>query len=365
MPSDSMSMTASKSLRDTSRVAIGASNQREEVVLLPVLGSGHRDDLLRHHVERRLGDQQSIELALRNRSDERRAFDQLIARGREDAPFGLGRVLDLMAGAADALQRNGDRSRRADLTDEIDRADVDAELERCRRHHRLELSGLELLFRGQPQLARQAAVMRKHRVFAQPLGQIVGDALGQPPGVDEHQRRLVLGDQGGDAVVDLLPHLIRCDRPKLVLRHFDRQIHRTPVPVIDDRDAGVGVGREESRDRLDRPHCRRQADPLRATTAGFLDEIVEPRQREREMRTPLVVGHRVNLIDDDRSHAAQRLAAAIRSQQDEERLRGGDENVRRVLDHPLAFGRRCVAGAHGSADRRQQQSTLCCDGRDA
>ena len=121
-------------------VAIGASNQREEVVLRPVLGSGHRDDLLRQHVERRLGDQQLIELALRNRSDERRAFDQLIACGREDASFGLGRVLDLMAGAADALQRNGDRSRRADLADEIDRADVDAELERCRRHHRLELS---------------------------------------------------------------------------------------------------------------------------------------------------------------------------------------------------------------------------------
>jgi hypothetical protein len=184
-----------------------------------------------------------IELALRNRSDQRRAFDQLIACGREHAPFRLGRVLNLMAGASDALQRNGDRSRRADLADEIDRADVDAELERCRRHHRLELSRLELLLRGQPQLARQAAVMRKHRVFAEPLGQIVGDALGQPSGVDEHQRRPVLGNQRGDAIVDFLPHLVRCDGPKLVLRHFDRQIHRTPVPVIDDRDIGVAVGR--------------------------------------------------------------------------------------------------------------------------
>ena len=34
--------------------------------------------------------------------------------------------------------------------------------------------------------------MREHRVFAQPLGQMVGDALGQPPRVDEHQRRPVL-----------------------------------------------------------------------------------------------------------------------------------------------------------------------------
>ena len=175
-------------------VAIGAANQREQIVLLPVLGGCHRDDLLRQHVERRRRDQQAIELALRNRSHQRRAFDQLVARGREDPPLRLGRVLDLMARSADALQRDGDRSRRADLADEIDGADVDAELERGRGDDRLELSGLQLLFGGQPQLARQAAVMREHRVFAEPLGQMMRDALGQPPRVDEHQRRPVLAE---------------------------------------------------------------------------------------------------------------------------------------------------------------------------
>ena len=99
----------------------------------------------------------------------------------------------------------------------------------------LQLAALQPLFRRQPQLARQAAVMREHRVFAQPLGQMVRDALGQPPRVDEHQRRAVLVDQRGDAVVDLLPHLVRRDRPELVLRHFDRQIHRAAMPVVDDR----------------------------------------------------------------------------------------------------------------------------------
>ena len=34
-------------------VAIRAANEREQIVLLPVLGGGHRDDLLRQHVERR------------------------------------------------------------------------------------------------------------------------------------------------------------------------------------------------------------------------------------------------------------------------------------------------------------------------
>ena len=281
-------------------IAVRASNQREQIVFLPVLGSGHGDDLLPHHVERRHGHEQAIELALRDRPHQRRAFDQLVARGREDASLRLGRVLDLMSRPADALQRDGDRSRRADLADEIDGADVDAELERRRGDDRLELSGFELLFSRQPQLARQAAVMREHRVFAEPLGEIVGHALGQPPRVDEDERRLVLVNQRGDAVVNFPPHLVRRDRPELVLRHFDGQIHRAAMAVVDDRDLRVLVGRKEARDGLDGPDRRRQADALRPRTAGLLHEIVEPRERQRQMRAPLVVGHRVNLVDDHR-----------------------------------------------------------------
>ena len=146
MPSDSMSMTASKSARVRSAIAIGAANEREQIVFLPVLGGGHGDDLLRQHVERRRRDQQAIELALRDRAHQRRAFDQLVARGREDPALRLGRVLDLMSRPADALQRDGDRSRRADLADEIDGADVDAELERRGGDDRLQLAGFEPLF---------------------------------------------------------------------------------------------------------------------------------------------------------------------------------------------------------------------------
>ena len=87
----------------------------------------------------------------------------------------------------------------------------------------------------EPQLARQAAVMREHRVFAQPLAEMMGHALGQPPRVDEHERRPVLLNQRGDAVVDLLPHLVRRDRPQLVVRHLDREIHRAAMAVVDDR----------------------------------------------------------------------------------------------------------------------------------
>ena len=41
------------------------------------------------------------------------------------------RLADLVAGAADALEPAADRARRLDQHDEVDRAHVDAELERC------------------------------------------------------------------------------------------------------------------------------------------------------------------------------------------------------------------------------------------
>ena len=299
-------------------VAIGAANEREQIVFLPVLGGGHGDDLLAHHVQRRRRDQQAIELTLQDRAYQRGAFDQLVARRREDPPLRLGRVLDLMSRPADALQRNGDRSWRSDLADEIHGADVDAELERRGGDNRLQLSGFELLFGGQPQLAGQAAVMGEHRVFAKPLGQMMGDALGQPPRVHEDEGRPVFLNQRGDAVVDLLPHLVRRDRPELVLRHLNREIHRAAMTVVDDVDLRVLVGREEARDDLNRPYRCRETDPLRTRTAGLLHQIVEPRERQRQVRAALVVGHRVNLVDDHRLDAAQRLPAAIGREQNEE-----------------------------------------------
>ena len=83
-----------------------------------------------------------------------------------------------MAGAADALQQRGDAVRRADLADEIDVADVDAELERRRGDERLQLPGLQPRLGVEPLLLRQAAVMRGDGVLAEALAQMPRDALG-------------------------------------------------------------------------------------------------------------------------------------------------------------------------------------------
>ena len=55
---------------------------------------------------------------------------------------------------------DGNRTRRTDLADQVDCANIDAEFERCRRYQRAELADLQFLLGSETQLARQAAVMR-------------------------------------------------------------------------------------------------------------------------------------------------------------------------------------------------------------
>ena len=76
-----------------------------------------------------------VELAGAHRAHGRRALDELVAREREQDSFGY--RPEEVAGAADALEQLRDRPRRAEVADEVDVADVDAELERRGRdHHR-------------------------------------------------------------------------------------------------------------------------------------------------------------------------------------------------------------------------------------
>ena len=49
--------------------------------------------------------------------------------------------------------------------------------------------GLQPRLGVEPLLFRQAAVVRGHRLLAEPLAQVTRDAFRHPPRVDEHQRR--------------------------------------------------------------------------------------------------------------------------------------------------------------------------------
>ena len=88
------------------------------------------------------------------------------------------------------------------------------------------------------------------------------------------------------------------------------------------------------------------------------DEGVEALEREDEMCAALVVGHGMDLVDDDGADAGEIGARLFCGEQDEEGLRGGDEDVRRLLEHGAALGGERVAGAHGGADRRAEIAAL-------
>ena len=197
----------------------GAPEQVEERRFRPILRRDFRDDLLGEHVERLLGDRKPVELAAADAVEERGAFDEIVARERKQAP--LGRAADGVAGAADPLQEGRDRAWRADLADEVDVADVDAEFERGGRDQRFQFAALEPLFGREPELLGHAAVMGGDGLLAETLGELAGDPLRHAAGVDEHQRRAVLLDQRGEAVVDLGPDLVRHHRFERRIGHFD------------------------------------------------------------------------------------------------------------------------------------------------
>ena len=93
--------------------------------------------------------------------------------------------------------------------------------------------------------------------------------------------------------------------------------------------------------------------PMRCTRPSAT--CLQPLERQGEVRTAARADHGVNLVDDDRAHGAQHLAAALRRQQQVQRFRRRHQDVRRRAEHGGALGLRRVAGANGArhAARRQ------------
>src|SRR5260370_18479773 len=83
------------------------------------------------------------------------------------------------------------------------------------------------------------------------------------------------------------------------------------------------------------------------------DDSFESLQREGQVRTALVAREGVEFIDDNVAGRGEFLAEFRRGQQDEQRLRSGDENVRRPSEHRGTLARRGVTGAKPGADMRK------------
>ncbi len=332
------------------RVRSGLREPRVERVLVPLVGRARRDDLLREDVERGVAQADAVDLGAPRGAHEGGALDELVAREREEAA--LGRRADRVARAPDALQARRDRARRPDEAHEIDRAHVDAELERRRRDDELEVARLEARLGLVSPVARHAAVVRRDLLDAEALAEVQRHALDEPPRVDEHERRPVRAREVGDAIVDLAPLLVRAHGAELVVEHLDLQVRVAPLPDVDDRGRGPRAAQQSRRD-LHGPHRRRKTDALdlRRAVAFGVNQRLEALERKREVRAALVGRHGVDLVDDDGAHVAQRAPPRVRRQQDVQRLGRRHEHVRRVPDGVAALGLRRVARAHGRADR--------------
>ena len=335
---------------------IGAADEGEQIVLAHVLGGGDGHHLLGDDVEGMTGDVHLVELTAAHGPDGGGRLHQLVTRECEhDA---LGESAQPVAGAPDALQQRVQRARRAQVDDEVDVSDVDAQLERRGGHHHRDRTRLESLLGFEADGAREAAVVGRHLALAEAGGELVGHAFDQASGVDEHQSGAVSGRQLDDAVVDLVPHLVAGDGPEGLRRHLDRQVPLAPVPGIDDRN---GMRRAEERgDSLDRLLGGGEADALQ----GLAHQTVQSLERQREVGAALVAGHGMDLVDDHGAGGAEVLTAALRREQDEQRLRGGDEDVGWPLDHGRPLRLRSVAAADLHADLGQVEPLRGSEGAD-
>jgi hypothetical protein len=90
------------------------------------------------------------------------------------------------------------------------------------------------------------------------------------------------------------------------------------------------------------------------------DKSVETFERKSQMGTALVVGYRVNFVDDDGLNTTKMLPALAGGEKDIKRFGCSDENVRRVAEHGSAFFWKRVACADTGADLWTKVPALHC-----
>ncbi len=207
-----------------------ATHRREEVLDGPLLDGGHRDQLLREHVERVARVARGLDVGGEHPLGDHRRLEQV--------PRYFGISLPTLGAPTWWPARPircsplATESGRLDLHDEVDRAHVDPELERGRRDDRAQPSRLERVLDLDPLLARERAVVRAREVLSGQLVQLGGETLGGAPVVDEHDRRAVPADQVEQHRMDRRPD-----------RHPVRAVarpHRAGAHLLVDRTAELG-----------------------------------------------------------------------------------------------------------------------------
>ena len=192
-----------------------------------------------------------------------------------------------------------------------------------------------------------------------------GEPLREPAGVGEHDGGLVGQHQVHDLLLDVRPdrgvrlqpgRRARVEGPggALEIGHVLDRDGDGQVPGLLRRrrhDLDRRGARQELRHEFLRLHGRGEPDPL-----GRLgQQRVEAFQRDGQVRAALGAGDGVHLVHDDRVHLVEGLAR-LGGEHQEERLGGGDQDVRRVAQQRAAVRRRRVPGADAHRDQRRGQA---------
>ena len=202
----------------------------------------------------------------------------------------------------------------------------------------------------------------------QPLGvdlvQPGGQPLGEPPRVGEHDGRAVRLDQVDHPLLDVRPdrgagHLAGRLPGEIVgglpiaLMSGTGTTTSTSICLVRRRldDGDRSAAGQEPGHLLDRPDGRGQPDPLRRP----VQQHVQPVQRDGQVGAAFGAGNGVDLVDDHGPDVGQHLPGPA-GQQQEQRLRGGDQDVGAVPGEGPPVARRGIAGADRDRDLRQRQS---------
>ena len=293
------------------------------------------------------------------------ALEQVAAVLGED--HALARGADLVTCSTDALEATGDARRALDLDDEVDRAHVDAELERARGHERGQPAGLELFLDLEPLFAGDAAVVGPDELLPGELVEALRQPFAQATAVGEHDGAAMALDQIEDRRVDGRPDAraqVRADgraaglligRQELaegrhvVDRHDDLEFEWFARAGVDDSHVPTRAdAAEEAGDPVEGPLGRAQADPLRCGRVVGA-KTLEPLEAEGEVGATLGAGDGVDLIDDDVLDAAQDIAG-LAGEQQVQALGGRDEDVGRATGDLAPVLARGVAGAASDRD---------------
>jgi len=296
-------------------------------------------------------------------------FEQVVAGGGEEAALGDGSAP--VAGAAYTLHGCGDGTGGVDLADEVNVADVDAELEGCGGDEDLDFAGLEAGFGVETERAGEGAVMGGDVFYADAFGEGEGDFFDEAAGVDEDEGGAVVLGVGGELVEDLFPHTVGGDGAKFVGGDFDGDVEFASLAYLDDGgglarrvDAGEKAGYEldgvlggGEADALGR--CAEAGEEGSGAEAVFAgDDGVEPLEREGEVGAAFAARDGVDFVDDEGADMAQVFAGFAGGEEEVERFGCGDKDVRRVAQHGGAVFSGGVAGADAGADLRAEIAAL-------